>query len=95
MSEETENKNWSEWFDWKETDIYSTIYDIVPSDNWSEINIEFKMEDGSIKKAYMVPWEEYTDDDWWKSYDLQDEHYNWPLNTSDVKEWRYLNDWEK
>ena len=52
------------------------------------------MEDGSIKKAYMEPWEEYTDEDWWKSYDLQDENYNWPMNTDSVKEWRYLKDWE-
>ena len=29
MSEETKNENWSEWLDWKETDIYSTIYDVV------------------------------------------------------------------
>ena len=25
----------------------------------------------------MCPYEEWTDDDYWKSYELQDEHYNY------------------
>ena len=94
MSEEIENETWSEWFVWKDTNIYDTLYQDVPNNNWSEINIEFKMKDGSIKKAYMVPYEEYTEDDYWKTYELQDEDYNWSVKTDNVVEWRYLNEWE-
>lgn len=25
---------------------------------------------------------------------LTDEHYNWPIKTDNVVEWRYLNEWE-
>lgn len=94
MSEEIENKNWSEWLDWSQTDIYDTIYDNVPGSYWGDIDIELKLKDGSIMKAYMEPCEEYTEDDYWKSYDLTDEHYNWPIKTDNVVEWRYLNEWE-
>lgn len=94
MSEEVENETWSEWFDWLQTDIYDTIYSIVPNGYWGDIDIEFKMKDGSIVKGYMIPYEEYTDDDYWKTYELQDEHYNWPAMTNNVAEWRYLKDWE-
>ena len=94
MSEETENETWSKWFDWLQTDIYSTIYENVPGNYWGDIDIEFKMKDGSIIKACMVPYEEYTEDDYWKTYELQDEHYNWPVKTDNVVEWRYLKDWE-
>ena len=45
-------------------------------------------------KAHMEPYEEYTEDDYWKTYELHDEHYNWPVKTDDVVEWRYLKDWE-
>lgn len=94
MSEEIENKNWSEWFDWLKTDIYDIIYDVVPGDYWADVDIELKMKDGSIVKAHMEAYEEYTDDDYWKSYSLTDEHYKWPVKTDNVTEWRYLNDWE-
>ena len=94
MSEEIENKNWSEWLDWSQTDIYDTIYDNVPGSYWGDIDIELKLKDGSIMKAYMEPCEEYTEDDYWKLYDLTDEHYNWPIKTDNVIEWRYLNEWE-
>lgn len=94
MSEEVENKNWSEWLDWLQTDIYDTIYDNVPGSYWGDIDIEFKMKDGSIMKAHMEPYEEYTEDDYWKTYELHDEHYNWPVKTDGVVEWRYLKDWE-
>ncbi len=85
---------WSEWLDWDQDDLYDTIYHEVPGSNWGDVEIEFEHEDGHKSKAYMVPWEEYTDDDWWKSYDLQDENYKWPCDTKGVKKWRYLNDWE-
>lgn len=94
MSEETK-EHWSEWFDWTMFDIYETIYDEVPSHNWSEVDIEFEHKDGSISKAYMCPYEEWTDDDYWKSYELQDEHYNWPCDTSTVVKWRFLYDWKE
>jgi len=42
----------------------------------------------------MWPYEEWTDDDYWKSYDLMDENNKWPCYTKDVEEWRYLKDWE-
>lgn len=93
MTEETK-EHWSEWFDWLMVDIYETIYREVPGNNWSEVNIEFEHKDGSISKAYMWPDEEWTDDDYWKSYNLQDEHYK-PCDTSDVVKWRFLYDWEE
>ena len=93
MSEEIENKNWSEWFDWLKVNIYDEIYDVVPCGSWEEIEIELKCKDGSIRKASMFPNEEYTDDDYWKSYELLGEH-DWNCKTDDVVEWRYLNDWQ-
>ena len=43
----------------------------------------------------MCPYEEWTDDDYWKSYELQDEHYNWPCDTSTVVKRRFLYDWKE
>ena len=72
---------------------YDEIYDVVPCGSWEEIEIELKCKDGSIRKASMFPNEEYTDDDYWKSYELLGEH-DWNCKTDDVVEWRYLNDWQ-
>ena len=69
MDEETK-EHWSEWFDWTMFGIYETIYDEVPCNNWDVVAIEFEHRDGSISKAYMCPYEEWTDDDYWKSYEL-------------------------
>lgn len=89
----TQDGYWSEWLDWGQDDLYDTIYDEVSDDNWNDVNLEFEYEDGHISKAYLIPWEDYTDDDWWKTYELYDEHYK-HCDTSNVKKWRYFNDWE-
>lgn len=94
MAEEIK-EHWSEWFDWTMFGIYETIYDKVPCNNWDVVVIEFEHKDGSISKAYMCPYEEWTDDDYWKSYELQDEHYNYPCDTSTVVKWRFLYDWKE
>ena len=93
MTEETK-EHWSEWFDWTNVNIYETMYHEVPGNNWSEVNIEFEHKDGSISKAYMCPYEEWTDDDYWKTYELEDEHYK-TCDTSTVVRWRFLYDWEE
>ena len=67
MTEE-EKEHWSEWFDWATVDIYETIYHEVPGHNWCEVNIEFEHKDGSISKAYMCPYEDWTDDPYCNYY---------------------------
>jgi len=93
MTDIPKKNEWSEWFDWLKVNIYDEIYDVVPCGNWEEIEIELKCKDGSIRKASMFPNEEYTDDDYWKSYELLGEH-DWNCKTDNVVEWRYLNDWQ-
>ncbi len=43
----------------------------------------------------MCPYEDWTDDDYWKSYELQDEDYNCPCDKSTVVKWRFLYDWKE